>query len=72
MFRGIGGHQAVAGLLTPEATSSAFIKAVLKIGYEEVSNWLGVVNGNEEYQTCITVATADWEDAIEIALLGVG
>ena len=68
----LGATKPLLDLLTPEATSSAFIKAVLKIGYEEVSNWLGVVNGNEEYQTCITVATADWEDAIEIALLGVG
>ncbi|MGC9207537.1 hypothetical protein [Acidithiobacillus sp.] len=60
------------GLLTPEVTSAAFIKAVLHIGYEEIKNWLDVVKKHEEYQACVTVATADWEDAIEIALLGVG
>ena len=42
------------------------------MGYEEISNWLGVVNGNEEYQTSIMVATAAWDEAIEIALIGVG
>ncbi|MDR7926677.1 hypothetical protein RIE95_06670 [Acidithiobacillus thiooxidans] len=44
------------------------ILCVSQAWFGKARDWLDVVNKHKEYQACVTVATANWEKAIEITL----